>query len=125
MSRSVAFLWGGVAAVLVALAPWAAAFEGGFWPCIFKSLTGYPCPTCGLTRAAIALARFDVLGALGRYPLPTLAWMFLIGGGLLAAAMTLAGRTPPCIPSKVPTWVKAALVAVLLLNWAYSIATGV
>jgi hypothetical protein len=125
MSRSVALLWGGVAAVLVALAPWATAFERAFWPCIFKSLTGYPCPTCGLTRAAVTLARFDVLGALGRYPLPTLAWMFLIGGGLLAAGLTLAGRTPPRIPSKLPSWAKVSLVAALLMNWAYSIATGV
>jgi hypothetical protein len=34
--------------------------EGGAIPCIWRSLTGYPCPGCGLTRAFASLTEFDI-----------------------------------------------------------------
>jgi hypothetical protein len=125
VNRQVGLLWGAVAAVLIAASPWAAHFGDALWECTFKSWTGIPCPTCGTARAALALARFDVLGALGRYPLPTIAWLFLLGGGLAAGGMALLGRTPPRIPGRLPVWARAGLVAAVLTNWLYSIATGV
>lgn len=33
-------------------------------PCIFYEMTGLKCPGCGMTRAVMALLRFDVYGAL-------------------------------------------------------------
>lgn len=44
-----------------------------FWGCTFRKMTGYPCPGCGLTRAADRFAHFNVLGALKANPLGTLA----------------------------------------------------
>lgn len=35
--------------------------EGGAIPCIWRSLTGYPCPGCGLTRAFASLTQFELL----------------------------------------------------------------
>ena len=125
MSRQIALLWGSVAAVLVGASPWAGALGDALWDCTFKSWTGIPCPTCGTARAAIALARFDFLEALSRYPLPTLGWIFLLGGGFVAATMALLGRQPPPIPSRLPVWGRIAVVAAVLGNWAYLIATGV
>ena len=37
--------------------------------CVFKALTGWPCMTCGTTRALGRLAHFDVAGALAMNPL--------------------------------------------------------
>jgi hypothetical protein len=125
MSRSIALWWGAVAAALIGLSPWAPDLAGNLWGCTFKALTGLACPTCGTTRAALALARFDVHTALTHYPLPALGWILFLGGGLAAAGMALAGRTPPAIPTRLPGWARAAVVSALLLNWAYSIATGV
>ena len=125
MSRQLALLWGAVASLLLAVSPWAAFAGEALWECTFKNWTGIPCPTCGTARAALALAHFDFLGALGRYPLPTLAWIFLLVGGLYTGAMALSGRTPPAFPKSLPVWARAGLVAAVLTNWIYSIATGV
>jgi hypothetical protein len=125
MRRQIALLWGTVAVLLVGASPWASFFGKFLWECRFKSWTGIPCPTCGTARAALALAQFDFASALTRYPLPTIAWLFLVGGGLAAGAMALLGRVPPSVPSRLPAWARAALVAAVVGNWMYSIATGV
>ena len=93
--------------------------------CGWKLMTGFPCPTCGTVRAAVALAGLDVLGALRSYPLPALGWIVFIGAGLSASALELCGRTPPAIPNHLPNWAKLAVVGAVLANWMYSIATGV
>jgi hypothetical protein len=125
MSRSIALLWGLVALLLVALSPWASAIGDSLWTCAFKSLTGFACPTCGVARAAVALAHLDFVNALTRYPLAAAGWILFLLGGLGAASMSLAGRTPPAIPGRLPLGARLALVAAVLANWAYSIATGV
>jgi Protein of unknown function (DUF2752) len=125
VSRSVAFVWGGTVVVLLVLSHWASLIGDSLWACTFKSWTGLPCPTCGTTRAAIALAHFDVLGALERYPLPAVGWILFMTGGAVAGVMALLGKTPPAIPNRLPLWARWGFVAVLLLNWMYSIATGV
>lgn len=123
--RQLGLLWGGVAVALVALAPLATRLAEGVPRCVLKSLSGLPCPTCGTTRAAVALARFDILEALALNPLATVGWALLVVGGLLAGALAIAGR-----PVREPSWnfgvgLRAALVAALLANWVYLVLAGV
>lgn len=123
--RQLGLLWGAVAASLILLSPLATRFAAGLWSCPWKELTGFACPGCGTTRAALALARFEPLHALTHYPLPTLCWIFLIGGGLLAGALAACGQPLLPWPRRLPVWARVTLVAAVLANWAYSIATGV
>jgi len=88
--------------------------------CIFHTLTGLPCPTCGMTRAAQALLRGDFSAAFGWNPLflPTLLvtvvfWFWCV---LLAARFV----SPPNTTNIhfICTALRLALGA-LLLNWVY------
>lgn len=45
--------------------------------CPLANLTGWPCPSCGLTRAALALLRGDVARALALHPLVPLVLLLL------------------------------------------------
>jgi hypothetical protein len=94
--------------------------------CAFKTITGLPCPTCGVTRTVIALSRGDLDGALFLNPLAAIA-----GGAallyLLYAAAVLALRLPrfrPTVSAIGARRLRVAAVAVLGLNWVWLIATG-
>ena len=117
-------VWGGgvlVALLLVPLGPWLASL---LWACPLKELTGWPCPSCGTTRSALHLARLEVVEALVRYPLPTLAWLVFLLGGTVSGFAALLGRPLPSLrrPPMAFWW---TLGLAVLANWGYSIATGV
>lgn len=38
-------------------------------PCIFRAVTGIPCPGCGMTRAVISLLRADIADVFYYHPL--------------------------------------------------------
>lgn len=65
---------------LIALAVWSACSLLLGTPCVWVLLFGIPCPFCGLTRAAGALCRLDVMQAFALHPLwpllPTLLLLF-------------------------------------------------
>lgn len=93
--------------------------------CIFKGLTGIPCPGCGTTRAAVALARLEFADAFSRYPLQSLVWSVFVAGGFVAAGWVLSGRDLPSWPRRLPVWVVVLVVALAAANWGYCISTGV
>ena len=121
--RQIGLLWGAVALALLLLSPLATPLAALLPPCFFRRLTGFPCLTCGGTRAALALLQGDVGAALRANPLMTLALALLVGGGLVAFALVLVGRGVRG-PGRVPGWVRAALVAVLAANWFWLIVDG-
>ena len=72
---------------LVLLAILAAAVLAAVWlqiPCLLRSFTGIPCPTCGMTRAWLACFRLEIGVAFFYHPMfwsiPVLALAFLLDG---------------------------------------------
>lgn len=51
--------------------------------CVFKMMSGMPCPGCGLTRAVVLLMHGDLSGSLFFHPLA----IFLVLAGLVVAAV--------------------------------------
>jgi hypothetical protein len=94
--------------------------------CAFKTITGLPCPTCGLTRTIIALSRGDLDHAAFMNPLATVA----CAAGLiylLYAAVVLALRLPrfrPTVSAAGARRVRIAAIAAIATNWIWLIATG-
>lgn len=42
--------------------------QGGAIPCLWRSLTGYPCPGCGLTRGFASITEFDLVQSIRYNP---------------------------------------------------------
>ena len=84
----------------------------GFLPCPFRTLTGWWCPGCGLTRASHHLFRGDLAQAM-RFN----AFVVLILAGLsltwLAWTLRVAGR-PIRRLGTAPNWLYAACITVLI-----------
>lgn len=93
------------------------------WPrCAFHDLTGWPCITCGATRAAIQFFHGNFLRALEWNPLVFLGLCGLFIFDIYALSVLMTGRPRVRITSvttKEKIWVRAFGIAALLLNWAY------
>ena len=93
--------------------------------CVFKAVTGVPCLTCGTTRALALLARLDLAGALRMNPLATAGVLLL--GPWAAADLALLPGGRALVLQLSPSAARAARIAVVaavLLNWAWLVAAG-
>jgi len=107
----------------VVAAPLAGTLAAYVPACLFKTWTGLPCPLCGTTRAVVVLAKLDLAEAFVRYPLQSVFWVVAVGGGLVAGVAALLGHRLPRRPW--PRWTWAILAAAVVVNWIYSMVTGV
>jgi Protein of unknown function (DUF2752) len=89
-------------------------------------MTGYPCITCGTTRALGRLAIGDLSGALHVNPLATVAMLTLLALAVVDLALLSRGRSLRFKTSPAERlWLAIMLGLLALVNWAYLIATGV
>ncbi len=89
-------------------------------PCIFKLLTGLPCPFCGMTTSFALMADGAVRAALGAHILGPPA--YLATWAILPAALAgLVGNRPP-----LPRWLFSQragriLLVVVLVGWVFNL----
>lgn len=94
-----------------------------FWHCVFREHTGWPCPGCGLTRAADGLAHLRLGSAFESNPLGALVGCLLAGAallGLLQWVFRLALPLPRLSLAEARAG-RAAVVAAVLANYAFVI----
>ena len=65
-TKKLLLLHGGV---LLGIGVYAAVLMLAKIHCPFRAITGVPCPTCGFTRALLALLRGDLMGSLRLHPM--------------------------------------------------------
>lgn len=101
-----------------------------FTPCLVKHLTGYPCPTCGATRAVVAFLRGDVAAAFGLNPLGPVAVVvaslvvLLLAYDLLTRRALLPDVSRWAIAQVARPVVFAPLGLAMVMNWAWNIQKG-
>jgi hypothetical protein len=116
--RRLGLFWGAAALGTLLLGPLASRVAPSLPGCLFRELTGLPCPACGTAHAALALTRLDVAGAIAFNPLATLGAVLFLLGGAFAAAAFFAGRVlrEPRLSGPAPRLAAALAVAA---NWAW------
>jgi hypothetical protein len=84
--------------------------------CPFALVLHLPCPGCGMGRAALALMRGDVIGALRMHPLSVLifAWLGWFAGVPLARYVIRATAWDPAANAS-PKWFERSAFALLVL----------
>jgi len=96
-----------------------------FTVCYFKALSGWPCLTCGTTRALGRLFALDLQGALAFNPLATLGVLALVPWAFADLALLPSGRALEVNLSPALARVaRVAVVVALFANWIYLLAAG-
>ena len=124
-------LWGSVGLFLVLVSLGVLLLAPGLLDllprCLLKGATGWPCPTCGLTRMGQALAAGRFLEAAACNPLA--AGGLLFGGLYLPyAGLVVAGILRPIrtgwLSAPMPLWVRAGALSALAGNWLWLVVSG-
>lgn len=116
-------MFGVGAAAVGALYPSLVAQAGGHGlPCPLRTLTGVPCPFCGLTTATVAMTHGGWAAAGAASPLAYLVAVLAVGTAPLLVARA-AGRRPPPRPWPAAArrragWATAGLIA---LSWLFQL----
>jgi hypothetical protein len=93
------------------------------WPvCLFRHTFGVPCPTCGATRSALALAHGDIGLAFRTNPLMCLVYLGMIIFDVYAITVLVFRmnrlRLHP-IPLQVQRVLRVITVGLVIGNWIY------
>ena len=119
--RQLALLWLAAAISAIVLRPLWLAAAPHLRACVFRSLTGIPCPSCGTTRAAIAFLQGDLMTAFINNPLAALAGLLFVVGAPIAVIWTTARWSVPSLSNPLPLWVRIGAVFLIAANWLYLI----
>ncbi|MFB6262323.1 MAG: DUF2752 domain-containing protein [Bradymonadaceae bacterium] len=94
--------------------------------CSMKVVTGYPCLTCGATRATMHLLRGELAGAIALQPMIVGLYALLAVWGTASLGAFASGRRLEFrFDETSRTAAKILLVAIPLANWIYLAAAGV
>lgn len=121
--RQLAALWSTAAVAAIILRPLLIALAPMLRPCIFRSLTGVPCPTCGTTRTALALFNLELTTAFLTNPLAAAVGIAFFAGGITALVWLLFRWPMISFGLKWSRWWTFAVLTVVFVNWAFLIAT--
>ena len=122
--RQLAILWLAAAVSALALKPLWMAIAPLLRPCVFRSLTGIPCPTCGTTRAATSFLNGEILAAFAANPLAAGFGLLFVVGAPLATLWAIARWPVPLLPTPIPMWIRVGAVALVSINWLWVLATA-
>lgn len=89
--------------------------------CVFKGLTGVPCPTCGSTRSIVRLSHGDLAASLLMNPLMsmTLIAALVVFAYSLITLITDVPRIGVSFSEQEKDMIRTLSVLLILANWLY------
>jgi len=94
--------------------------------CAFHSFTGFPCPTCGSTRAFSALIDGELFGAFRLQPLFVVACIICAAFAFRSLLSKLIGKRFFFELTEQDRFlVRCALIASIVINWVYLVKAGI
>lgn len=104
--------------------------SSSFGACMIKNVTGFPCPSCGTTRAVRLLWQGNILESLKMNPFGILVFMIMIFAPLwIAFDLIFKKQTFLNWYNKIEftvrtKWIAIVLILLVLLNWIWNIKKG-
>jgi hypothetical protein len=93
--------------------------------CVFKGLTGLPCPTCGSTRTLARLFALDFGGALTMNPFMTLVAVVVAAWAVADLVLLPARRAlDVSVAPRLGLALRVSALILFLTNWVYLMAAG-
>ena len=92
------------------------------WPCPLRTVTGIPCPTCGMTTAATSLAGGRLHDALAANP-----FILLLVAATIVMAVVIALRAVRALPPAQPlgagarSAARVGLTALFAASWLFQL----
>jgi hypothetical protein len=117
--HQLAWIWAGLVLATAALSPIWIRLAPLLRPCLFRHVTGIPCPSCGATRGVLAFVDGRVGEAFALNPLVIAAFAAFLAGGILVPLWArLVGRVPR-IDHPLPLWIRISAVLGIVANWVW------
>lgn len=93
--------------------------------CVFKGMSGLPCPTCGSTRVVARLFDLDLAGAVAMNPFTTLVAVVIAAWAIADLVLLPRRRSLRVGLSPLAVrWLRGVAFAAFLANWVYLLAVG-
>jgi len=91
--------------------------------CVFRDLTGIPCPTCGATRSVVHLARGEFFASFGMNPLVSLCFVIAALAFFYSLITRIVGipRLGVILSDQEKNIIRFGTVTLILINWCYLI----
>ena len=101
---------------------WLRQFPSALSPCLMRTVWGVPCPTCGGTRAVLAMSQGRLLDAIATNPLITISTLALLAWAVGGLAATLVPRWRRTVEASPGEGRRFALVmfAAILASWLWT-----
>ncbi len=95
----------------------------GLAPCSLVRMTGYPCPTCGMTTAFSYTVRGQVVQAFLAQPTGLVLAITTIAASLISVVVLVTGRVWRLNWYRItPAKLGGGVMAIILLGWAFKVA---
>ncbi|HIE28273.1 TPA: DUF2752 domain-containing protein [Candidatus Poribacteria bacterium] len=117
-------IWGGIGLLVLLTARF---FPFSLLPkfsCPFHILTGYPCPSCGMTRSFILMGHLKFLEGLKINPLGASLFIFIatfVGYAFIAIIFRLRRIRLQVTEKREGIFIRIAFILVIIINWIFLI----